>query len=323
MNTNKKIYVAGHTGLVGSALHRALSLQGYSRLLVRSHTELDLSHSDNVNYFFNSERPDIVFLCAAKVGGIIANNTYPADFIYINTSIALNVIHASWQSNVKRLIFLGSSCIYPKHCPQPIKEDYLLSGSLESTNRPYSIAKITGIEMCWSYNRQYGTRFLSVMPCNLYGIGDNYNLETSHVLPALIRKFHQAKTQQLKTVELFGTGQPLREFLFADDLAEALLLLADLPDDHFNPLVRNDNICPLINIGYGQDISIYDLSILVKDIVGYTGSIVWNTKMPDGTPKKLLDISKIKSLGWSPKTDLATGIRIVYNDFLSKYSNSI
>ena len=319
MNINSKVYVAGHTGLVGSAVHRALSHRKHNNLTLRTHSSLDLTDFTAVNQFFEQERPEIVFLCAAKVGGIIANNTYPADFILINTSIALNVIRSSWMSHVKRLIFLGSSCIYPKICSQPIKEDALLSGYLEPTNRPYAIAKIAGIEMCWSFNRQYGTSFLSAMPCNLYGIGDNYNLETSHVIPAMIRKIHFAKINNSDSVELYGTGRPLREFLFADDLADALLFLSDLSDNEFNSLTKSDTQSPIINIGSGKDISISDLASIICRIVGYQGSIIWNNNKPDGTPRKLLDISKIQSLGWTPKTDLETGIKIAYDDFLVSY----
>ena len=316
MEKDSKIYVAGYTGLVGSTLVRKLESDGYSNLIIRSHSELDLTRQSKVEDFFESERPEFVILAAAKVGGIWANNTYPAEFIYSNLAIQTNVIHAAWKTGVKRLLFLGSSCIYPRECPQPMKEEYLLSGPLEPTNEPYAIAKIAGIKMCQSYNRQYGTKFLSVMPTNLYGPNDNFDLETSHVLPAFIRKFHEAKIHGKESVEIWGSGKPYREFLHVDDLADACLFIMNLSDTRFQYLI--DHLPPIINIGYGQDISIQDLSTLVSEIVGYEGAIVNNLSKPDGTPRKLLDTSKLFDLGWKPATSLEQGIRMTYDWCLSE-----
>ena len=396
MEKASKIYVAGHRGLVGSAIVRKLSNEGYKDLVCRSHAELDLTRQDAVEQFFESERPTYVFLAAAKVGGIWANNTYPAEFIYDNLAIETNMIHSAFLCGVKRLLFLGSSCIYPKHCPQPMKEEYLLSGYLEPTNEPYAIAKIAGAKMCQFYNRQYGTRFLTVMPTNLYGPNDNFDLENSHVLPALIRKFHLAKlasqgdwntidsdercfgpipddfraslisitaanghiskvpsaysilpTGAAPKVVLWGTGSPSRELLHVDDLADACLFIMSLDDETFGELMHGDNrdqrsddlpspsdfneadsegklssvkSLPLINIGCGKDLTIRELANLVSRLVGYEGEVFWDTAKPDGTPRKLLDISRLKSLGWSPRIDLETGIRNTYNWYLEQGS---
>jgi GDP-L-fucose synthase len=308
MNKNSRIYVAGHRGLVGSAIVRRLQAEGYSNLIVRSHRELDLMRQAEVEAFFRSEKPEYVFLAAAKVGGILANNTYPAEFIYENLLIEANVIHSAFEAGIKKLLFLGSSCIYPRDCPQPMKEEYLLSGKLEPTNEPYAIAKIAGIEMCQSYNRQYGTRFVSVMPTNLYGPGDNFDLETSHVLPALIRKFHEAKTSDKsrvtsdeKTVTIWGTGAPRREFLHVDDLADACVFLMN----HYEE-------SEIINIGVGQDIPISELADLIKDIAGFKGTIRYDRTKPDGTPRKLLGVDKLQALGWQPKISLREGIERTY-----------
>jgi GDP-L-fucose synthase len=379
MRLDSRIYVAGHRGLVGSALVRQLKKQGYTNLILRTHAELDLTDERAVQAFFEAERPDIVFLAAAKVGGIMANSTYPAEFIHQNLAIEINVIHSAWRVGVKRLLFLGSSCIYPKDCPQPIKEEYLLTGPLEPTNRPYALAKISGIEMCWSYNRQYGTQYLAAMPTNMYGPGDNYDLQTSHVLPALIRKFHEAKaavsgparskglgerraaaqssdTSSLQTphssrsgadtspltphsspssaapllltpdsssrdaVVLWGTGQPRREFLYSDDLADACIHLMALPDKEFSAIAGSDYQPPLINIGCGEDQTIAELAALVAKVVGYDGPVVWDSSKPDGTYRKVLDVSRLRGMGWRPKMLLAGGIRRAYTDFLEKDS---
>jgi GDP-L-fucose synthase len=306
MKKDSKIFVAGHKGMVGSAILRRLQELEYSNIIVRSKNELDLTNQYKVNDFFNSEKPDYVFLSAAKVGGIKANNDFKADFIYQNLMIQTNVINASYKTGVKKLLFLGSSCIYPKLAPQPLKEDYLLSGLLEETNDAYAIAKIAGIKMCQSFNQQYGTNFISVMPTNLYGPGDNYNLQTSHVLPALIRKFHEAKSCGKSEVVIWGTGNPMREFLYVEDLAEACIYL-----------MLNYNESEIINIGTGEDISIKDLSFLIKKVVDFSGEIVFDSSNPDGTPKKLLDVSKIHNLGWKHKTSLIDGIKKTYNDFKS------
>ncbi|HHY74159.1 MAG TPA: GDP-L-fucose synthase [Bacillus bacterium] len=304
MNKDAKIYVAGHNGLVGSAIKRQLERQGYERIIVRSSSEVDLRNQASVDQFFQIEKPDYVFLAAAKVGGILANHTKPAQFIYDNLMIQANVIHAAYVHNVKKLLFLGSSCIYPKLAPQPMKEEHLLTGELEPTNEPYAIAKIAGIKMCASYNRQYGTDFLAVMPTNLYGINDNFDLTSSHVLPALIRKFHEAKLNGLDNVEVWGTGQPKREFLYVDDLADACIYLMQ------NYHARD--VGEFINIGMGVDISIAQLAVVIKNIVGYQGQITFNEDKPDGTPRKLLDVSKMNSLGWKSKVVLEEGIRTTY-----------
>lgn len=310
MNTSSKIYVAGHMGLVGSALMRKLHADGYINIITKTLQELDLRNQAAVNNFFAYEKPEYVFLAAARVGGIIANNTYRAEFIYDNLMIAANVIHAAYQHGVKKLLNLGSSCIYPKNAPQPLKESYLLSGILESTNEPYALAKIAAIKLCDAYNMQYGTNFISAMPTNLYGPNDNFNLETSHVLPALMRKFHEAKIAQALSVTVWGTGAPLREFLYVDDLADAVLMLMQ----KYN--VSDVGEC--INIGTGVDVTIAELAQAIKRIVGYEGEIVFDASKPDGTGRKLLDVSKIEALGWRYQIDLEMGIKRAYDWYVSK-----
>jgi len=320
MNKDSKIYIAGHLGLVGSALVRGLQKAGHTNLLTKTHDELNLENQEAVERFFTAEKPEYVFLAAGKVGGIHANKTYPAEFIYQNILIQINIIHQSWKNGVQRLLSLGSSCIYPKECPQPIKEEYLLSGPLEPTNSPYAIAKIAGIETCWAYNRQYNTRYISVMPTNLYGPGDNYNLQNSHVLPALIRKMHEAKLNNSDSVIAWGTGTPRREFLYSDDLADACIYLMTRPNSELNELI-SDNSPPLINIGCGVDQTIMELVHLVKDAVGYTGKIEWDKSKPDGTMQKVLDIRRISNMGWKPITELTEGIKKAYEDFLKTYTS--
>ena len=315
MQYDSKIYVAGHRGLVGSALMRQLETHGYGNLVTRTHAELDLTDQMAVRNFFAAERPEYVFLAAAKVGGIHANNTYPAEFIHQNLAIQTNVIHESWRNNVKRLLFLGSSCIYPRDCPQPMKEEHLMAGPLEATNRPYALAKIAGIEMCWSYNRQYGTQYLAAMPTNLYGLNDSYDLQNSHVLPALIRKMHEAKQRGDSEMVVWGTGTPRREFLYGDDMADACVYLMNLPDKKFSSLLSG-NIAPLVNIGCGKDQSILELAELVKDVTGFGGKLLFDTSKPDGTPRKLLDVGKLDQLGWKAKTELREGIKLAYMDYL-------
>lgn len=305
MEKESKIYVAGHRGMVGSAIVRKLTSLGYTNLLTRTSAELDLRNQQQVADFFDVEKPEFVFLAAAKVGGIVANNTYRADFLYENLAIQNNIIHGSYLNKVKKLMFLGSSCIYPKLAPQPLKESYLLSGYLEPTNEPYAIAKIAGIKMCEAYRAQYGCNFISVMPTNLYGTNDNYDLVNSHVLPAMIRKFHEAKEKGASEMTLWGTGSPKREFLHADDLAEACLFL-----------MENYNESELVNIGTGEDVTIKNLAALVKQIVGFKGEIIWDTSKPDGTPRKLMDVSKLHGLGWHHKIALEDGIKLAYQDFL-------
>jgi GDP-L-fucose synthase len=320
MDKNAKIYVAGHRGLVGSALMRQLEKQGYGNIVTRTHAELDLTNSQAVADFFNAEKPEYVFLAAAKVGGIHANNTYPAQFIHENLSIQTNVIHQSYLTGVKRLLFLGSSCIYPRDCPQPIKEEYLLTSELEPTNRPYALAKIAGIEMCWSYNRQYGTQYLAVMPTNLYGPGDNYHLENSHVIPALIRKFHEAKINNDSTVTVWGTGTPKREFLYSDDMAEACVFVINLADDIYKPLLaseRNDGLPPVLNLGSNSDLTIAELANLVKSVVEFKGEIIYDSTKPDGTMRKLMDSSRLNQLSWDVRTTLLSGLRVSYQDYLT------
>ncbi len=306
MDKKAKIYVAGHNGMVGSAIVRALNVLGYTNLLLKTSKELDLRVQSDVQSFFEKEKPEYVFLAAAKVGGIEANNTYRADFLYENLMIQNNVIHQSYVHGVEKLLFLASSCIYPKFAPQPIKEEHLLTGLLEPTNEPYAIAKIAGVKMCENYNRQYGCNFISVMPTNLYGPNDNYDLKNSHVLPALLRKFHEAKVQGADTVEVWGSGTPKREFLHVDDLAKACLHLMETYEGNVS-----------VNIGTGEDLSIKDLALKIKEIVGYKGEIRWNTSKPDGTPRKLLDVSLIHSLGWQHKIELMEGIKKVYNQKFS------
>jgi GDP-L-fucose synthase len=360
MKKTSRIYIAGHTGLVGSALLRRLEAEGCPNLVVRKHSDLDLTRQTEVEAFFKAEKPEYVFLAAAKVGGIMANYTYPAEFIYTNLTIQNNVIHTAWKTDVKRLLFLGSSCIYPKECPQPMKEDYLLSGPLEPTNEPYAIAKIAGIKLCQSYNRQYGTKYLCVMPTNLYGPNDNFDLETSHVLPALIRKFHLAKLAEQgdwegirkdeqkygnipdeikqsigltsfisdleKTISnlkpsvlLWGSGNPRREFLHVDDLVDACIFLTKMDEKAFE-LFFDDTHTPLINIGCGKDQTVKDIAVIVAQVVSYNGDVRWDQNKPDGTLQKLLDISKIKKLGWKPNIALKDGIRNVYKWYLKDIS---
>jgi len=314
MKSDSKIYVAGHRGLVGSAITRRLQAGGYSNLLLRTHADLDLLDQRAVDQFFAHERPEYVFLAAAKVGGIHANNTYRADFIYQNLMIEANIIHASYQHGVKKLMFLGSSCIYPKHAPQPMKEEYLLTGLLEPTNEPYAIAKISGIKMCDAYNRQYSTNFMSAMPTNLYGPGDNYDLQGSHVLPALIRKMHEAKMQNAQEVVVWGTGSPKREFLYSDDLADACVFLME----RYNAA----DVGEFINIGVGKEITIREAAELISNVVGFRGKLVFDTSKPDGTPRKLLDVSRLQALGWQAKTDFREGITMAYADFLQNVNKA-
>ena len=310
LDRNKKIYVAGHRGLVGSALVRKLEKEGFTNIITKTHEELDLTRQAEVEAFFETEKPDYVILAAAKVGGIHANDTYPADFIMKNLQIECNVIDAAYKNQVQKLLFLGSSCIYPRECPQPIKEEYLLSDYLEKTNEAYALAKIAGLKMCSYYNKQYGTNYISVMPCNLYGINDNFSLENSHVLPALMRKFHEAKERGDNTVTVWGSGKPLREFLNVDDLADACLFLMDF--------YRGDEF---FNVGYGKEVTIRELAELVKETVGFEGEIVMDPSKPDGTMRKLTDISRIKSLGWEPKISLEEGLRQTYQWFCQKYES--
>jgi len=315
IHKDSKIYIAGHSGLVGSAIVRNLHKEGYDNLLLKTHQELDLTDQNAVKDFFEVEKPEFVILAAAKVGGIFANNIYPAEFIYQNLAIQTNIIHESWRSDVRRLLFLGSSCIYPRDCPQPIKEEYLLTGPLEPTNRPYALAKIAGIEMCWSYNRQYDTQFMAVMPTNTYGPGDNYDLETSHVLPALIRKFHEAKISNDETVSLWGTGKPRREFIYSDDLADACIYLLAQTEDKLSENILDGNHAPLINIVCGADQTIKELAELVRSGIGIDGQIIWDTTKPDGTPQKLLSVTRVSRLGWHAKISLEDGIAKAYEDF--------
>jgi GDP-L-fucose synthase len=305
MNKDSKIYVAGHNGMVGSAIFRKLTELGYTNILIADRNSVDLTNQNKVNMFFGHENPEYVFLAAAKVGGIKANDKFRADFIYQNIMIQSNIIKASYDNGVRKLLFLGSSCIYPKMSPQPIKEEYLLTGPLEPSNDAYAIAKIAGIKMCQDFNKQYGTNFISVMPTNLYGTNDNYDLNNSHVLPAMIRKFHEAKLEGKKGVEIWGTGKPKREFLYVDDLADACI-----------HLMKNYNDSEIVNIGTGQDITIKELANTVKEVVGYNGDIYFNTDMPDGTPRKLLDVSKLKELDWVYKTSLKDGIEKTYKDYV-------
>jgi len=312
MNKTSKIFVAGHTGLVGSALIRKLRKSGYNNIVFKTHNELDLKRQKNVEDFFYDVKPDFVFLAAAKVGGIWGNYNYPADFIYDNLSIQTNIIHSAYLTKVKKLLFLGSSCIYPKYCPQPMKEKYLLSGYLEPTNEPYAIAKIAGAKMCESYNRQYDTRYISVMPTNMYGPNDNFDLETSHVLPALIRKFHEAKVNGFIEVEIWGTGKPRREFLHVDDLANACLYL-----------MNNYEESGIINIGTGKDLTIRNLAEIIAGIVGFRGELKFDTSKPDGTPVKLLDVSKLNTIGWKARIDLLEGIKQAYEWYLNNLDKGL
>jgi GDP-L-fucose synthase len=323
MDIDARIYVAGHRGLVGSAIVRNLEAKGCTNILRRTHAELDLTDAAATDAFFAAEKPEYVFLAAAKVGGIVANNSYPAEFVRDNLVIQANVIHAAWRHGVTRLMFLGSSCIYPKLAPQPMREDCLLTGPLEPTNRPYALAKIAGIEMCWSYNRQYGTKYLAAMPTNLYGPGDNYHPENSHVIPALLRKFHDAKQRGERTVTIWGTGTPRREFLYSDDMADACVFLMNLPDDKFESLLGSDESQsgrfepPLINVGVGEDVTIRELAELVGRIVGFDGELVFDTTKPDGTPRKLMDVGRLNAIGWRATTALKQGLARAYADFRS------
>lgn len=312
MTPDSKIYVAGHRGLAGSAIMRRLQKGGYRRVITRTHTELDLTDQAGVRAFFQSERPEYIYIAAARVGGIYANNTYPAEFIYQNLMIEANLIQASYEHGVRKLMFLGSTCIYPKHAPQPMKEEHLLTGLLEPTNEPYAIAKIAGIKMCASYNRQYQTNFLSVMPTNLYGPGDNYDLRNSHVLPALIRKMHEAKERGDAEVSIWGSGTPRREFLYSDDLADACVFLME----HFN----SKDIGEFVNIGVGRDASIREIAELVAQVVGFRGRLAFDTSKPDGMPRKLLDVSRLTALGWEPRTELRDGLALAYRDFLDRHT---
>ena len=308
MQKTDKIFVAGHRGLVGSAIKRELEARGYSNILTRTHNELDLTNSHAVKLFFEEEKPDYVILSAAKVGGIHGNNTYPVEFFTENMKIQLNVIENSFKNNVKKLLFLGSSCIYPKNVPQPMKEEDLLSSELEKTNEMYALAKISGLKLCDAYNREYGTDYISVMPCNLYGLNDNYDRENAHVLPMLVRRFHEAKEAGLKEVTVWGTGTPLREFMYAGDLAQAVVFLME------NKSAKE--IGDFINIGTGKEVTILELAEMIKEVVGFEGNIVFDKSKPDGTMRKLMDVSRINTLGWQAKTSLKDGIKIVYNDFL-------
>lgn len=310
MNKSDKIYVAGHRGMVGSAIVRELQSQGFENIVTRTSKELDLRDTNAVIRFYEDERPDVVVVAAAKVGGIHANNVYRAEFLYDNLMIQNNLIHQAYIYGVKKLLFLGSSCIYPKLAPQPLKEEYLLSGHLESTNEPYAIAKIAGIKMCEAYRDQYGCNFISAMPTNLYGPNDNYHPENSHVLPALIRKFHEAKTQGLSEVSVWGDGSPMREFLYADDLANALVYL-----------LLNYNEKDFLNVGYGSDVTIKELAETIADVIGFEGSLAFDTTKPNGTPRKLMDSTRLFSTGWTPKIDLRTGIALAYQDFLKQVAS--
>jgi GDP-L-fucose synthase len=326
MLLDARIYVAGHRGLVGSAIVRRLQAAGHTQLLLRSHAELDLTEAVATQRFFDTERPDVVFLAAAKVGGIVANNSFPAEFIRDNLAIQTNVIHAAWRAGVQRLLFLGSSCIYPRLAPQPMREQDLLTGPLEATNRPYALAKIAGVEMCWSYNRQYGTRYLAAMPTNLYGPGDNYHPTHSHVIPALLRKFHEAKVAAAPSVTVWGSGTPRREFLHSDDMADACVFLMQLPDARYATLLGSDETVsgrfepPLVNIGVGHDLTIAELAALVARVVGYHGHIVYDTSKPDGTPRKLMDVSRLQAAGWQARTGLEDGLRAAYAEFVAHHT---
>jgi GDP-L-fucose synthase len=311
-----KIYVAGHRGLAGSALVRRLRAAGYDNLVLRAHAELELADAGAVRRFFEVERPQHVILAAAKVGGILANDSMPAEFIHENLAIQTNVIHEAWRAGVKRLLFLGSSCIYPRECPQPMKEEHLLTGPLEPTNRPYALAKIAGIEMCSAYNRQYGTQYLAVMPTNMYGPGDNYDLQTSHVLPALIRKAHEAKSRGDGDLVVWGTGKPRREFLYSDDMADACVALLQLDENRFRSAL--DTYPPLVNIGCGADLTIRELAESVCEVVGFKGALRFDASKPDGTPRKLLDVSRMRQLGWSSRIGMQEGVALAYRDFLSR-----
>ena len=321
MNSNDKIYVAGHRGLAGSAIVRQLRAAGYANIVTRTHAELDLTDGAAVRRFFADERPAIVFLAAAKVGGIIANDTYPAEFITQNLAIQNNVLSEARNHGVQRLLFLGSSCIYPRDCAQPIRESYLLTGPLEHSNRAYAIAKIAGVETCWAFNRQYQTRYIAAMPTNLYGPGDSYDLQNSHVLPALMRKMHEAKVRGESSVSVWGSGKPRRELLHSDDMAAACVRLSGIDDADFDRAFDQGALAPLINIGYGSDLSIAELATTVAAAVGFTGRLEFDRSRPDGTPQKLLDSARMRALGWSPSISLDAGLRLTYEDFRARYGN--
>jgi GDP-L-fucose synthase len=314
MSKLDRIFVAGHRGMVGSAIVRKLQARGFTNIVMRSRSELDLLQQNEVRAFFSTEQIDQVYMAAAKVGGILANNTYPAEFIYENLMVEINVIHEAWRAGVKKLLFLGSSCIYPRMAPQPMAENMLLTGTLEPTNEPYAIAKIAGVKLCESYNRQYGTDYRSVMPTNLYGPGDNYHPENSHVIPGLLRRFHEAKQNMAPEVNIWGTGSPMREFLYVDDMAEACLHVMEL--DHETYVRNTQPMLSHINIGTGEDLAIRDLAKAVSEVVGYEGRIAFDTSKPDGTPRKLMDVGRMKSLGWRPKVALREGLSLAYADFL-------
>jgi GDP-L-fucose synthase len=326
LQQDARIYVAGHRGLVGSAIVRRLEAAGHTHIVTRTHAELDLTDEAATRAFFDQTKPEYVFLAAAKVGGIVANNSFPAEFIRDNLAIQTNVIHASHLAGVTRLMFLGSSCIYPKLAPQPMRERDLLTGPLEPTNRPYALAKIAGIEMCWSYNRQYGTKYLAAMPTNLYGPGDNYHPTNSHVIPALLRKFHEAKQRGDATVTVWGSGTPKREFLFSDDMADACVFLMNLPDERYGALLGSDEVAsgrfepPLVNIGVGHDVTIAELAALVGRVVGYNGQIVYDASKPDGTPRKLMDVGLLNGAGWKASTGLEAGLRVAYAEFARSHA---
>ena len=313
---DSRVYLAGHRGLAGSAILKRLLQERCSAIMTHTHVELDLTDQAGVSRFFSEERPEFVFLAAAKVGGILANNTYPGEFIAENLAIQTNVIQAAYKSGVKRLLFLGSSCIYPRDCPQPIREEYMLTGPLESTNRPYAVAKIAGIEMCWAFNRQYTTQYIAAMPTNLYGPNDNYDLSTSHVLPALLRKMHEAKINGAAEVVVWGTGSPRREFLHSDDMADACVFLMSLPDHQFDAIVRSETQAPLFNVGCGEDLTIAELAETIRQVVGFRGKLTYDRSKPDGTPQKLLDVSRIGELGWKAHIPLRAGLEAVYQQFL-------
>ena len=316
-NFNQKIYVAGHQGMVGSSIVRNLEDKGYTNIVSRTHKELDLTNQANVSQFFEEEKPDQVYLAAAKVGGILANHTYPAEFIYINLMIEANIIHAAYKSGVKKLLFLGSSCIYPKLAHQPMSEEALLSGYLEATNEPYAIAKISGIKLCESYNRQYDVDYRSVMPTNLYGLGDNYHPENSHVIPALIRRFHEAKVNRNSSVMIWGSGKPRREFLYVDDMAEASVFVMELDQKKYQS--QTQSMRNHLNVGFGSDISIHELAMTIKKVIGFEGEIQFDSKKPDGSPQKLMDITRLNQLGWFAKIDLESGLNKAYQDFLLQH----
>lgn len=317
--TQKKIFVAGHRGLVGTAVIGALQGHSEYELLTRSHAELDLEDYRATREFFLGQRPDMVVMCAAKVGGILANNNFPVDFLHQNLRIQLSVFDAAYAAGVQRMIFLGSSCIYPRDCPQPIKEEYLLTGPLEATNRPYALAKISGVESCWAFNRQYGTQYLAVMPTNMYGPGDNYHPEHSHVLPALIRRFHEAKVKGESSVVVWGSGKPRREFMYSADLGNAIRFLLELPAERFASLTNAD-VAPLINVGVGEDVTIREAAELVRQAVGFTGELKFDASKPDGTPRKLMDVGRLNALGWRAQTGLTAGLQSAYRDFVGRHA---